>query len=402
MRIYLSCLQSPVRHPIPAYAFWERYFKRGIEEAGSRWIETPDIDWAEGLVYTSGLTRTAHPALDAWRERTWSVVFDHIRREHARRPIDCFLGYLYPQQVDPSAIAAIRDLGIPCVNFFCDNVRQFTAIPGEYGAFDLHWVPEHKAMRLYRLAGFEAINLPMPAWVAPADRSCTPVERYGATFIGSHDVQREALFARVIDLGGPVTLRGPGWDGGGPDVPARAPLAGGSMRSVVRHQVEFARSQGAIALARRIGTRISERFSQPPSRQAFDGHVQETVFGQAYVDVTQQSRVTLGVNRYPSYRAPASRPDTYSRLRDIEAPMLGACYLTEWTEGLDQLYELGTEIETYRDAEEMVEKIARLERDAPRRAAMRCRAQKRALSEHGVPSSLSALGCRLGVPRAAP
>ena len=72
-----------------------------------------------------------------------------------------------------------------------------------------------------------------------------------------------------------------------------------------------------------------------------------------YVEITQQSMITLGVNRYPSFRYPLNKPDTYSRLRDLEAPMLGACYLTEWTEGLDDLYELGTEIETYKTAEEM-------------------------------------------------
>ena len=81
-----------------------------------------------------------------------------------------------------------------------------------------------------------------------------------------------------------------------------------------------------------------------------------------------EDAITLGVNRYPSFRFPATRPDTYSRLRDIEAPMLGACYLTEWTEGLDQLYDLELEIATYRSAEDMVEKLAELGADPARRA----------------------------------
>ena len=44
-------------------------------------------------------------------------------------------------------------------------------------------------------------------------------------------------------------------------------------------------------------------------------------------------------------------------MRDIEAPMLSACYLTQWTEGLEDLYELGEEIETYNSVEEMANKI---------------------------------------------
>src|SRR5689334_17005391 len=127
MRIFLSCLQSRARHPIPAYAFWEPYFKRGIEEAGDHWLESRDADWAEGLVHVDDPA-----ALADWLERTWRVVVEDVRRAHARGGVDFFLGYLYPHQVSSDAIAEIRALGVPCVNFFCDNVREFTAAPSEY------------------------------------------------------------------------------------------------------------------------------------------------------------------------------------------------------------------------------------------------------------------------------
>jgi spore maturation protein CgeB len=105
----------------------------------------------------------------------------------------------------------------------------------------------------------------------------------------------------------------------------------------------------------------------------------------------------LGVNRYDSYAYPFSKPDTYSRLRDIEAPMMGACYLTEWAEGLDQLYDLGEEIETYRTAEEMVEKIRELTANPEKRKRMRCYGQKRALSEHTVAKSLDKISAALNL-----
>src|SRR5690349_4435845 len=98
MRILLSCLQSLKVHAIPAYDFWEVYFKRGIEEAGHQWVEVPGVDWAEALVYSPG------DELDSWRARTWNAVSDFVRREHSQRPIDFFLCYLYPQQVEVPAI----------------------------------------------------------------------------------------------------------------------------------------------------------------------------------------------------------------------------------------------------------------------------------------------------------
>jgi spore maturation protein CgeB len=91
------------------------------------------------------------------------------------------------------------------------------------------------------------------------------------------------------------------------------------------------------------------------------------------------------------------RPLSYSRLRDIEAPMLGACFLTEWTEGLEHLFELGLEIETYRTPDELVEKLSSLTREPDRRRAMRANAQRRALAHHSVGQSLGKLFGALGV-----
>src|SRR2546423_13581160 len=119
MRLLLSLLQATREHHVPAHQFWEVYFKRGIEEAGFEWIEVPGVDWVEALAFDEAdIDR-----IQQWRERTWGRVIEFARREHATRPFDFFLGYLYPRQVEPDAIQDLRRLGIPCVNFFCDNVR---------------------------------------------------------------------------------------------------------------------------------------------------------------------------------------------------------------------------------------------------------------------------------------
>ena len=91
------------------------------------------------------------------------------------------------------------------------------------------------------------------------------------------------------------------------------------------------------------------------------------------------------------------RPLIYSRLRDIEAPMLGACYLTEWAPGLDQLYELGREIEVYRDADELAGKIQMLARDATQRHELRAAGQRRALNDHCIAHTLARIVERLGI-----
>jgi len=148
-------------HAIPAYQFWRGYFLHGLQEAGHQVVEVPDVDWAEGLTYPRG------DALDRWRARTWEAVDAFVRREHPQRPIDLFLGHLYPKQVEASAIHELQRLGIPCVNYFCDNVREFAEVPAVYRPFALHWVPELEALPMYRRAGLAHIHAPMPCWVPP-------------------------------------------------------------------------------------------------------------------------------------------------------------------------------------------------------------------------------------------
>jgi spore maturation protein CgeB len=99
----------------------------------------------------------------------------------------------------------------------------------------------------------------------------------------------------------------------------------------------------------------------------------------------------------PSANRSPHRPLVYSRLRDIEAPMLGACYLTEWTEGLEHMYELGKEIEAYRTPEELTSKLSELRSDSPRRSAMRERAQRRALADHTVGRSMERIREHFGL-----
>ncbi len=384
MRIFLCCQQSARSHGVPAYGFWAHYFREAFTEAHHTCIEAPGCDWAEGLLSLS------HEERRAWTERTWTTAFDYVKREHARAPIDLFLSYLFPAQVEPSALAEVRALGIPSVNFFCDNVREFRRVPTEFRAFDLHWVPEHKAIPLYARAGLPWLHAPMACWVPPEHRRPVNEEKYPVTFVGTRDEQRERLFAEALRGGLRIDLRGTGWLRSGDAVVssrAKNPL------TIARRQLEFARKDGWNALGRKVGQCLN-----PPASAGFDfsPYAKPALSADEYWQVIRESTVLLGVNRYPSLRLPRDRPDSYSRLRDIEAPMAGACYLTEWTEALDQLYDLGREIEVYRDAGELAEKAQALARDAERRKALRERGQRRALAEHNIARTIVRIAERLG------
>ncbi len=385
LRIFLCCQQDLRAHPVPAYRFWAASFRAAFAEAGHACLEAPGCDWAEGL------TDLAPESRAAWREGTWQRAVDWIRSEHAKWPVDLFLSYLYPAQVQAGGVAGVRALGIPCVNFFCDNVRLFRRAPAEFRGFDLHWVPEAAALDLYRRAGLPFLHAPMPCWVAPQWRTTPPVESLPPTFVGTRDEQRERLFARAFSLGLRMDLRGLGWSG---EEPQWADPPPGRGATLLANQWDFAARHGVAALARKVARRFF-----PPEAIACDfaSRAREPCLGDDYWRVLRECSVCVGVNRYPSPRRPIDRPDRYSRLRDIEAPMAGAAYLTELAPGLGELYEIGRDIEVYRDAGELAAMAAALERDEPRRRRLRGLGQRRALGEHGIAQTVSKIALRLGI-----
>lgn len=389
LRIALSCQQDVELHSLPAYRFWAHYFRQGLAEAGHTVLECRDCDWAKGLLPLSSHER------QSWLTATWTKHEEWLRREHSRGPVDLFLSYLFPLQILPDAVRSIRELGIPCVNFFCDNVREFRNLPQEFAPFDLHWVPEHKASALYARAGLPFVHAPMPCWVPPQWRTFSTEDLFPTTFIGTKDPLREELFSAAIRQGLGVDLRGVGWHSpdGALDGPT-APRPSHNPITRVRQQIAFADKHGWSALIRKVTSSLRTR---PVDPFDFSTYSREMPHGDEYWGILRGSRVCLGVNRYPSFRHPIAFPDTYSRLRDLEAPMVGACYLTEWTTGLDQLYDIGVEIETYRDATELAEKTRDLLADAPRRRSLRQRGQQRALREHTIGRSIERIADRLGI-----
>ena len=383
MRIFLSCLQSPHDYPIPAYRFWSTYFNEGLNEAGHTVINS-QADWARGLLPLE------HDELGQWREETWTSTVESVRSAHANGRVDLFLSYLYPRQILPCAIRAIQELGIPCVNFFCDHVREYRSLPDEFAAFDLHWVPEFKALPMYRARGWKHVHAPMPCWIEPAQRHLPSHEQRITSFIGGRDPLRAELLAEGIRAGLSIEIRGAGWLGSTSPVKMARP----SFSRNMGHWGEFWGRQGLRATTRRLFS----RFALPGLDFDFSQYVRPVPSMNEYQKIIAQSAVSIGINRYPSFHHAASRPDTYSRLRDIEAPMLGACYLTEWTEGLDQLYDLDHEIATYRNTEELIEQTRALLADSTRRQNLRRAGQLRALSDHTIGRSLSRIASALGLP----
>lgn len=375
MKIFLSFLQGKPNHPIPAYSFWDFYLKNGLLESQHEFTELPDADWALGLVPQSS------ESFRDWKSQIWEQTISFLKSN----PVDLFLSYLYPKQIEMNAIKEIQKLGIPCVNFFCDNVREFNQLPVEFSVFDLNWVPEYKALSLYKKANYQSIHLPMPMWVDPKYRQISGIELPQLSFIGSHDIQRQLIFESILERSPdlPLNIYGDGWlkkdDTNKPDHLNYTNI------NKFKFQTKFINQYGFSAYWRKI----KHRNYKPTFSTELITCLRGKLSFQNYIEIIKESAITIGVNRYPSFTYPLLKPNTYSRLRDLEAPMLGACYLTEWTEGLDQLYEIGKEIETYKSIDEFIHKSIFLMKNKQKRMQLKISGQQRALEYHTVKKSLA-------------
>ena len=381
MKILLACQQSAHTYPIPAYGFWRTYFIEGLREAGHEVVEVPEADWARGLLDL--------PAgeLASWREQTWARVLAMARQIPG---LDLFLGYLYPQQVEPSAVAELTSLGVPAVNFFCDNVREYRRLPREFAPFTLHWVPEYAALALYAERHWKTVFAPMPCWVPPELRHLPTAEERVVRFIGRGDDLRRALLSGVGSAGLPLAVYGRGWTT--LDV-SPSPLAP-TFRQRVDDWANFYRRQGPGRTLRRLVAHGRPAPATAPA--ACEAWLRPSPQDADYARLLAGAAVALGINRFPDVGRPGTF-DVYSRLRDIEAPMLGACYLTEWAPELPERFELGREIEIYHDSAELIDKARALLANDAHRTALRVAGQRRALAEHTVGHTVSRIAHALGL-----
>lgn len=378
MNIFLCCFQSDRSYPIPPYKHWRENFKPSLEAMGHQVLEPKGLDFAAPLAYHSD-----KKWIKGYRAVTSEELLRQIKEIHKREGIDLFLSYFYSVHVFPDAISEIERLGIPTVNFFCDNLRQFHSISELVDRYTLNWVPEKEACTLYQRRGAAYIHLPMaanPAFYAARDGDEIPQ----VTFIGSPDGLRTRLLAPVFQSGIPLKVYGRGWikeepATSAPPHPARnVRRVFRRVRKSVRQHIDRLRFYGLTGELRHLMHRGLGLELLKDCKNA----LRPGVSHDEMLRLGTRSSVLLGINRCPHPGYPLHAPLVYSRLRDIEGPMMGACYLTEYCADVTELYEIGNEIAVYRNPDELIMESRRLLQDETARRKLRRLGRQAARSRH--------------------
>ncbi len=361
MRIFLAIPRSP--NPTFASDLWKANLHDPLVAMGH-----DTVLWDGGTLALFDLD-PADPATAPARERFGGEFLRAVEAADRAARLDLVLTYVSASHLAPEVVARVRERVAPVANFFCNNVHQFHLIRALAPSFTTNLVPEAAALDVYRAVGARVDFFPMAANPDVYRRQDVPI-RYEATFAGQRYADRASQILALRRAGVAAHAFGQGWSGSGDGAAASRGVAegGGPWRALT---LLLAGRNPLVAARDRVEwARLRSDFSDalhPPARD------------DAYVRLFSESAISLGfLVLGDSHRT--RRPLRQVRLREFEAPMAGAFYLTEHLDELALHYEIGREIVCYRSREELVDRcryyLAHPEAREPIRRAGEARAQR--------------------------
>jgi spore maturation protein CgeB len=382
---------------VPRSAWVDLNLRRSLEDMGHElvrfdfpgWPDDADPEWQ-----ARGKPRTNQRLLDAFRRAG---------------PVDLFFGYFYASVVYPETLKIVRRSGVPTVNFSCNNVHQFDLVRDIAAHFDLCVVPEQAAQADFRSVGARPVRIQLAA--NPRVYRPLPEPRlYDVTFVGQRYADRAELLEHLYANDVRVKAWGAGWQ-------ARKRLDVAQLKAGLA-LVEDERLDGIRRLVR--GRVHTLAWRQPQTRRV-NGHTQDggvpsgdpppvasadgvdtSAFGaprllqRELVRMFSQSRISLGfATAGDSHRS--EKRLQHLRLREFEAPMSGALYLTEDQPELAEYFTPGQEVLTYADGDDLLDKVRFYLAHQELAERIRRAGHARAIREHTWQHRFGELFAELGI-----
>ena len=374
---------------VPRSAWVDLNLRRSLEDMGHQLVRFDFPGWPD----------EADPHWRAvGKPRTNEALLDRFR---AAGPVDLFFGYFYSSVVYPQAIDLIRQSGVPTVNFSCNNVHQFDLVRDIAAHFDVCVVPEQAAQSDFLAVGARPLRIQLAA--NPRVYRPYPEPRaYDVTFVGQRYADRADFLQHLHINGVDVRAWGAGWQR--------------------QKRMDVANAKAALALVederfdgvrRMLRQRLASRWGQARPMPENTGQQASASNGSAGVGVDtsafggprllqtdlikmfSRSRLSLGFATAGDSHL-AEKRLTHLRLREFEAPMSGALYLTEEQPELAEYFEPGKEVLTYTERDDLLEQaryyLAHAEQaEQIRRAGLR-RARREHTWQHRFADLFAALG----------
>lgn len=336
---------------------WGVHFYEGLRGAVPEVIVPTDVDFA-----------WSRPAADAppdapERATTSERLWDQICRASETGPLDAVVSYCFSSDVDPALVRRIVERGVPWINFFCDGAYAFDRVEAIARVVSLNWFPEHAAIGRYRALGRPILCRPYALHGAALTEAVCERADHRLGFVGAPSADRILRLAALRLRGCGAEVRGEGWTKAGR---ARRRAASPAVRRI----------RGS-RLARLVARALRPVVASPGAVGLSDEEM---------VAFLSRCRVVLGLNEA---RDVHGRRRSYLKLRDVQFPGHGACYLTQANEDVDAAFDVGREVLTFRDAAEAAAHVDRCARHPDDARRIGKAGRLRVLAEHVWPARLA-------------
>lgn len=390
MRIFVAVRHA--RDPQQFYGgLWSANFYPALRALGHEVVESQTDLWPTSRFMDVAGDFTSQE-LEA-RARTTEALLGEVEQAHRQKPIDLWLSYFYNAHFDPAGFDRLRSIGIPSINFYCNSIYQFANVAEVAAKADVSWHAERDARESYLRIGARPVWVQMgadPGVYHPIDA----IKQPQACFIGQNYADRAQWMAALIAAGVAVEIYGPGW--GGPDAAGgtapgdaggteylgrrqHVPGSGGGYSKVI---LEILARDGVIAGTRRLVDRLRHRGAQRAHHALFAAHARGPIPFNRQLEVFGRHAVSLNFSNVWADGQPGSRLIPHVRLRDFEAPMCRACYLTGHTDEIGEFYDVGREIDTYQTTDELISKTQFYLANPAAAEKLRDAGYRRALGSH--------------------
>ncbi len=362
MRIF-QILEASASLAIPANQTWRRNLYEPLVDMGHDVFLFSPEEGRRAMIARS-------PQLAA--QFTQRLV-DTFRREHAKQPFDLIFAYLLDAMMDPQGISELKRAGVPICNFSCNNAHQFDLVERYAHLYDYNLHAEKDSGPKFRAAGANPVWWPM----ASNPKYFRPIEApkdIAASFVGVNYGVRARIALHLLDAGVDLQLYGPGWRWG-----AKTPLRSSAKRLLYL-------TKTALSVDSAGQTRWSAALAEQDLRRRlgklYAANLHEPVSDEELIALYSRSRLSLGILEVYDGHDASKRIVRPIRLREFEAPMCGALYLTGYTPELALCFEPDREMLVYRDFDELIEKAHFYTRHPEAGEEIRLAGLRRALADH--------------------
>ena len=339
MRIFLAIPRSP--NPTFASDLWKANLHDPLVAMGH-----DTVLWDGGTLPLFDLPPDA-PETIPERARFSEAFLAAVEEANRAGRLDFVLTYVSDSHLEPAAVDRVRDTMAPIVNFFCNNVHQFHLIRRLAPHFTLNLVPEAEAMASYRGVGAETHFFPMAA-NPDVYRPLETAPRYQASFAGQRYADRASQLLALREAGIDAHAFGQGWTAAaGAGGAAGAGVAQGPRRA------GFGRAFEILLQGRNPFRAAQDRLEWERLQARHPTALHPPASDREYVALFSESKISLGfLVLGDTHRM--RRPLRQVRLREFEAPMAGAFYMTEYLEEIGLHYEIGKEVVCFRSRDELI------------------------------------------------